>query len=62
MEDCYQEYVDLIKDASDHGLTCVLVFKPAALVDHVTMPDMILSTTSDPAVIDALLGAEESDD
>ena len=47
-----------------NGITCIIVFKPDARENDGSgylLPDMILSTTSDPAVIDALLGVEEID-
>jgi hypothetical protein len=61
MDDCYQEYLDLIKEAEQNNLTCILIFRPDAREDDGTgpsIPDMILSTTSDPAVIEALLGPQ----
>jgi hypothetical protein len=57
----YQEYLDLIKEAGQNGLTAVLVFKPDARDDDGSgcqIPDMIISTTNDPAVIEALLGPQ----
>lgn len=62
MDDCYQEYLDLIKEAEQNNITCILIFRPDARENGgqgATIPDMVLSTTSDPAVIAALLGPQE---